>query len=269
MSEFETQVQDVAANETTSEETVAMTAEQESDFENAFDGKEDVEAAEEPKAEESVKEEPTKEEPTKISVGDREYTPQDVEGLLNRVTELQGAANTIPPERTLIERLAAQSGMDVDAFVEQAESVIMDGKIAAREQQLLEQGLNADMARHVAETEVKNAVNENMLKASQAKTTSAQSRQEALKEKFDRDLKDFYERYPDVKEPPDEVLDEIAKTGCTPVVAYQNHLIREKDKEIAALRQEHKNKEQSMGSVKGGKPQAQDDFLTGFDSALE
>lgn len=243
-----------------------MSETEEEEFESAFneDGPEpqaeETPAEENPAGDEPAKGDSAKEEP-KIAVGGREYTAEDIAGILDRVTELQGAVNTPPPERALIEKLAAQAGMRVDEFVENAETAILEGATAARAQQLEAQGIEPEMARHIAELEVKAKANENMRAAMENRSTTAQTAQQEAKARFDAQVAEFDRMFPDVKEPPDEVFEEMRRTGASPIVAYQNYLLRQREAELNALRQEQKNKEKSTGSARGNQAEPEDPFL--------
>ena len=129
------------------------------EFVSAFDGTEEIGGEEElEKESETEKEEAavkpegerTAEKAT-LEIGGREYTASDVEGLLSRITELQAAVNTVSPEREFVERLAAQAGMDVEAFLQDGGRMLAERQIQARTAQLVDQGLEESMARHVAE----------------------------------------------------------------------------------------------------------------------
>lgn len=202
----------------------------------------------------------------KLEIGGREYTAADVEGLLSRITELQAAANTVSPEREFVERMAAQAGMDVETFLQDGGRMLAERQIEARMAQLMGQGLEESMARHVAELEVERDAQANAENVRKSLGAQAQEAQNAAEAKIRANVEEFARMYPDVKEFPDEVIKDIEQTGATPVVAYQKYLLREKEKELAALRQAEKNRKQTTGSVKGTPKGAEDAFLLGFDS---
>lgn len=275
------------AEETTAVETDGVVSEEtaqewnDEEFVSAFDeteaGEPSEESPEESKETNSdVKPESEKEESAEktepegnLTVGGREYTAADVEGLLSRITELQAAANTVSPEREFVERLAAQAGMDVEAFLQDGGRMLAERQVQARTAQLVDQGLEESMARHVAELEVeRDSVKkaESMRKNSE---TQAQEAQSAAEAQIRANVEEFARMYPDVKELPDEVIKDIEQTGATPVVAYQKYLLHEKEKELAAVRQAAKNRKQTTGSVKGTPKGAEDAFLSGFDSEFD
>lgn len=244
------------------------------EFVSAFDGTEETGGEEElEKESETEKEEAavkpegerTAEKAT-LEIGGREYTASDVEGLLSRITELQAAVNTVSPEREFVERLAAQSGMDVEAFLQDGGRMLAERQIEARTAQLVDQGLEESMARHVAELEVERDAQANADNMRKSLGAQAQEAQNAAEEQIRANVEEFARMYPDVKELPDEVIKDIEQTGATPVVAYQKYLLHEKEKELAAARQAEKNRKQTTGSVKGTPKGAEDAFLSGFDS---
>lgn len=202
----------------------------------------------------------------KLEIGGREYTASDVEGLLSRITELQAAANAVSPEREFVERMAAQAGMDAETFLKDGERLLAERQIQARTAQLMDQGLEENMARHVAELETERGAAKNAESARKTTETQAQDAQVRAEAQMRANVEEFARMFPDVKEIPDEVVADIEKTGATPVVAYQKYLLAQKEKELAGIRQAEKNRKQTTGSVKGTPKGAEDPFAAGFDS---
>lgn len=235
------------------------------DFEDAFDGTEPEEekaAAETAPTVDEAEAEPKSE--GRITVGGREYAAADVEGLLSRLTELQAQANTVPPERAFLERIAALSGMDVDAFMKDGEKMLLDHQAQARTAQLMEQGLSEEMAKHVAQLEAEREAAKNAETVRGKAEAVMQAERTQSEAQMRANVEEFARMFPDVKEIPDEVIAEIERTGQTPVIAYQNYLLTQKEKELAALRQTEKNRRNTTGSVKGTPKGAEDSFLVGL-----
>lgn len=235
-----------------------------SGFDGAEESTEEETAEDEPapeKEESQSREEPGK---ARLEVGGREYTASDVEGLLSRITELQATVNTVSPERDFVERMAAQAGMDVDAFLQDGGRMLAERQIQARTVQLMDQGMEESMARHVAELETEREAANNAENVRKSMESRAQDVQRQTEAQIRANVEEFARKFPDVKELPDEVVKEVEKTGATPVVAYQNYLLEQKEKELAALRQAEKNKKQTTGSVKGTPKGAEDPFLAGL-----
>ena len=233
------------------------------DFEGAFDGTEPEETGEAEAEAADAREAETNPE-GKIAVGGREYAAADVEGLLSRLTELQAQVNTVPPERAFLERIAALSGMDVDAFMKDGEKMLIDHQAQARTAQLMEQGLPEEMARHVAQLEAEREAAKNAETVRGKAEAVMQAERTQSEAQMRANVEEFARMFPDVREIPEEVIAEIERTGETPVVAYQNYLLGQKEKELAALRQAEKNKRSTTGSVKGTPKGAEDSFLVGL-----
>lgn len=265
----ETAVVSDAAEETAHESTEELSREQAAEFEKAFDddetsGETDEETLAQPEAEKRLEvnkeaegdPRPQAEETSGIVIDGKRFTENEIRGLL----EMARRAQEAPPERTLIERLAMQAGMSPDDFMQNAENMIVENKIAARVEQLLEQGLSEDMARHVAQVEQKLAAGQ-VQQAISAQERKRQSEESAGEERIRAQIREFNEQYPDVGMPPDEVFEDIRKTGVSPVVAYQRYLLGKKEAELAKLRQEQKNRENTPGSVRGRGVEVEDPFL--------
>ncbi len=83
------------------------------------------------------------------------------------------------------------------------------------------------------------------------------------KQEMEVALAEFLEMYPDVREFPAEVLEEISRTGYTPLKAYQKYLLEQKEAELKELKQLQKNRLMSPGSVRGQGGNT-DAFITEF-----
>lgn len=254
-----------AVEETAHESTEELSEVQADEFEKAFDEDETNEETDNnPEAQTSVEvkkedkrdKQPQVEETPGIVIDGKRFTEGEIRSLL----ETANRANEAPPERMLIERLAMQAGMTPDDFIQNAENMIVENKIAARMEQLLEQGLGEDMARHVAGIEQKLAM-EQARQAVNAQQMKRQNEESVQEEQMRAQIREFNEQYPDVGMPPDEVFEDIKKTGATPVVAYQRYLLSKKEAELAKLKQEQKNRENTPGSVRGRGVEVEDPFL--------
>lgn len=183
----------------------------------------------------------------KILIGDTEMTPEEIEQIFDRV---QSA-----PERTVVQKLAEQCGMTPEEFMAQADDIFSASRLSAREQQLLAQDYDPGMARHIAQLEVENARYKNRPEEAE------RMRQKKTEEQIRKNVQEFGAAFPDVYEIPPEVYEDVAKTGATPVVAYQRYLIAERDRELARMKQEQKNRENTPGSVRGRGVEVEDPFL--------
>ena len=199
-----------AAEETAHESTEELSEVQADEFEKAFDEDETNEETDNnPEAQTSVEvkkedkrdKQPKAEETPGIVIDGKRFTEGEIRSLL----ETANRANEAPPERMLIERLAMQAGMTPDDFIQNAENMIVENKIAARMEQLLEQGLSEDMARHVAGIEQKLAM-EQARQAVNAQQMKRQNEESVQEEQMRAQIREFNEQYPDVGMPPDEVF---------------------------------------------------------------
>ena len=197
------------------EETAAMDAKSAADFEAGFaDEEERIDTLDETQAEETQAEETEEPKKTveaadvpKIKVDGRTYTSDDVKALLERQPEFPDT----------LKALAHRAGMSVQEYLQAVEDASEKQKMDARISQLLEQGMEEGLAQHVADVERQN---ERLIAEQQRGNEREQSRAE-----FQRHIEEFDRLYPDVKELPPEVIEDITKTGATPVAAYQRYLI--------------------------------------------
>lgn len=240
-----------------SEETAAMDAIALSDFEAGFadegetgeeeiGGEETIDTPDEKPAEETQAEEKEDADSAALDVDGKKYTSEDVKALLERQPEF--------PET--LKALAHRAGMSVQEYLQAVEDASEKQKMDARISQLLEQGMEESLAQYVADVERQNE----RLRAEQ----KAGSEREKSRAEFQKHIEEFDRLYPDVKELPPEVTDDITKTGATPVAAYQRYLIRKQEKELKMLRQEKKNRETTPGNVNGRSDVVTDPFLLEF-----
>lgn len=240
------------AEETPETQAAEMSEEECADFMEAFEeADEQPEETDEPEDadegwEEAQEAGETQETP-KILIGDTEMTPQEIEQILDRA---QSA-----PERSVVQKLAEQCGMTTEEFLARADDLFDESRISARERQLLAQEYDPGMARHIAQLEVENA----RYKNTPGEMDRAQ--QKKMEEQVRKNVQEFSAMFPDVYEIPPEVYEDVAKTGATPVVAYQRYLISQKDRELARMRQEQKNRESTPGSVRTRGMEVEDPFL--------
>lgn len=240
-------------NITQPEETAAVDASVEADFEAGF--ADDGELPEAKTVEETPEEEndnvadtPDAMEPeeTALEVDGKKFTPDDIKTLLNRQPELP---------KSLVE-LARNAGMTPEQYLQAIEDGAVKQKTEARVAQLMEQGVEESIARHLAEVEQEN---ERYKQETARGNAEKQSHAE-----FQKHIEEFDRLYPDVKELPQEVIDDITKTGVTPVTAYQRYLLSKQETELKTLRQEKKNRESTPGKAKGQAETMNDPFLAEF-----
>jgi hypothetical protein len=237
------------SGEETGEET-ALEADQEAEGEESETG--EAEEAETEEEEATGEEEKTEEKPQKIVVDGREYTQEEIAQIVSQ-----------PPRRYgVLEQLAKDAGKSVDEYLADVEARYEESQIESRTAQLVGQGMEEGLAKHFAETEVENArlkAGAERTQQAEAKRKETQSRTEA---RMEAEIAEFDRIYPDVREIPPEVFDEISKTGHSPVVAYQNYLLQKQEVELKTLKQDKKNRETTPGAAKGTSKGQPDPFLT-------
>lgn len=162
--------------------------------------------------------------------------------------ELEKHTPAPSPERQMLEQIASQAGIGFDELMRQMEGSLDEAKSGLRAEQLMEQGYEPGMARHIAQIELENA---------KFKNGKAGSREEA---RIFEGIAEFEAMYPEVEDLPPSVVREI-RAGATPVAAYQKYLLDERERELQALRQEKKNREKSPGSIRGMSVEAEDPFI--------
>lgn len=233
-----------------------MTAGQEADFEAEFEGKAQVADTEMKKeaqkddadisGEDIEKELTQKDVPTQgisVSVDGTEYT-------FSR-EELEDYKPSATHEQEVIEKAAREAGVELDVILRGIEGSLDETKRAKREEQLVEQGYDADMAQHISYIERENAQFKNG--RMDTKTGEEQMIRAGIGE--------FEAMYPEVEALPSAVVRDI-RAGATPAAAYGRYLLAERECEIDELRKEKKNREAAAGSVRSAGAAVEDPFIT-------
>lgn len=159
----------------------------------------------------------------------------------------------------LLERKAKEANMPLEqyaAFIEQADK---QQEIDSYKQQLIDKGVDEDTASEIANIKFENG----SLKSTVDNLSQQTRAQEEQQAKVQRDIEEFARMFPDVQEFPPDVIQDI-NSGMNPVTAYLKFQNDVKDKELAALRQNAKNKEIDTGSVQTQKDTEQDPFVAGL-----
>lgn len=243
--------------ETSAEPSEEMTAEQEADFEAGFEGDAQAANAKEeqnaPKKAEDISAEEIEEaanDPKEQTDGPKSGVRVTIDGEAYTFSQedLENYAPAPSQERQMLEKLAEQAGIGYDELMRQMEGSLDEAKSELRAEQLMEQGYEPGMARHIAQIELENA---------KFKGGQPIGRAEA---KIFEGIAEFEAMYPDVDDIPPSVVREI-QAGATPVAAYQKYLLDERERELQGLRQEKKNRERSPGSIRGMGVEAEDPFI--------
>jgi hypothetical protein len=164
---------------------------------------------------------------------------------------------------TQLEAMAKASGMDTPAFLE-----------ALRVNVLVQQGHSRGEAAEIVKRENAEAQLAKV-NAERQKAQQEQSQQNQTKQRQEQDIQQFMKLHPgmDPKSIPASVWADV-RNGDTLVNAYNRYETQQLQAEnkrlqeaLNAEKQNNKNKEKAIGSVKSsGTSKNQDDFLTGFDS---
>lgn len=194
-------------------------------------------------------------EPVAFTVGGKEYrmTMEEMQAAAVRGVEAQAVyqerdALRDSPERQLVARLAAQSGISVEEYVKNVENQLQ----AAEINRMKEAGMPEEYARRMLELERKE------------KERAAAEAETRRKEEVNRDFREFVAAYPEVKRFPPEVVQAI-KGGQKPLEAYRAYESQQLKAEIAALKKNAENRGKVPGSLQGeGGGTETDPFLEGF-----
>jgi hypothetical protein len=163
-------------------------------------------------------------------------------------------------EMTFLKQMATQAGMpDTKAFIQKLQKDIEIQETQARAQQLVAEGMSAKHAQYTAELEMK-------AKQVVAPPTPPPDMTDALKTGF----QELFSEYPDAQqfktfgELPLEVQDAI-NAGKSPLVAYQRHLLAQKEAKQALDKHNQDVKSRDLGSMKTGQQiDTEDPFLAGL-----
>ena len=190
---------------------------------------------------------------------------------------LQAAENS--RERQLMQQLAQQSGQPYDQFLNSFGEQLRQSTIQVRAEQLMQSGvMDQATALRLAQAEIEKEELLNQRNAEQQQRNQAQQqilqKQQAEQQKkaqftneFAELLKenpDFQTKYPTFDMLPKAIQDAM-RNGSGIKSAYQQVRIEELQNEIAAYKQNEKNKTMSPGSATGIGAKEIDSFLLGFD----
>lgn len=214
--------------------------------------------------------EETDTEQTEETEQDKEATEEAAEEQAQEESKPEETARPTP-EQEFLEMMARESGMSVPEFIADTQRVLgeqrraeAERKIADRVEQLLDQGMDEDFARHVAELEA----NKERLDAEQQRMAEQQARQSIIEsvrsETMQRDFARFLQAHPDAakEQATEDVLADI-RAGMTPMEAYQRKEIAELRFKAEKAEKKELNKQTTPGSVKGGKVET-DPFMDAF-----
>lgn len=181
---------------------------------------------------------------------------------LNYDHALQAARST--PERKLLEDYAQLNGMSRQEYLRMLESQ-RDNALVTRELDRL-RGRYPDAPEELLNQLAKQGLETRRQEETQRIRREAQQQEARRRQPW----VEFFERYPDLKagELPQEIYRQV-EAGMSPTAAwldYQNGLLQ---RQLAAAKQNQKNRQLTIGSAKDqGEPVEGDLFLEGFDSVF-
>ena len=153
----------------------------------------------------------------------------------------------------LIERLAKESDMTPDEYVEYVERTEEQNKL----NELIEKGLSDEEAKEVLEAK---KIKQQMQLEKEQREKEQKAKEEA--DKRDKDNEEFIKAFPDVKEIPKEVLLNAEKSSLK--LAYTEYLLQQAKKEIEQLKVKEKTPVTSVTEHGSVTKEKKDDFLTGL-----
>lgn len=181
-----------------------------------------------------------------IEIDGKEYAIDDIKNMLKAEPDYPDA----------IKNLAKMANMSVTDYLAMVENAAIENQINSRVQQLINQDVSEDLAGYIAKIEQENE----KFKRSEQEAKERSARDRDVKAQIEA----FNRLYPDVRELPKEVIEDINKTGSSPVEAYQRYLLDSKERELKVLKQEKKNKMTTPGAVKGNGAVVTNPFLSEF-----
>lgn len=191
--------------------------------------------------------------------------------------QLDAARNS--REKQLLNQLAQQSGMPYDQFLNSFAGQIKQANVQVRAEKLMQTGaMDQATAMRLAQAEIEKeellkqrSVEQNQRNMQQQQFVQRQRAEQQRKEQFTREIADIVKEYPDFAktyptvESMPKVMQDAIFNGTSIKAAHQQVVIEQQRNEIAALKQNEKNKAMSPGSASGIGPKEVDSFLLGFD----
>lgn len=167
------------------------------------------------------------------------------------------------PEKLMLQRMAQQAGIPYDQFLGQFQSQMKQSAIQVRAEQLMQTGVmdqQTAMRLAQAELEKEELLNQRSVEQNQRNQQIQQfeqqqrARQQA-KEQFTREITelvkeypDFMKKYPTMESMP-QIMQDAMRKGTSIKAAHQQVVIEELRNEVAAYKQNEKNKTMSPGSA--------------------
>lgn len=191
-----------------------------------------------------------------------------------KLQEIEQLKNS--PEKQLLQRLAVQSGLPYEQFLDTFQQQIRQSTVQARASQLMQDGyMDEDTAMRLAAAELdkeelqnQRAVEEQQRQQFRQQLERQQQAEAQRWANFNREIGElvreypgFEKKYPTLESMP-QVMQDAILGGTSIKQAYQQVVIEELRNENAAYKQNQVNKGQSPGSAAGAGTQSSDVFLS-------
>lgn len=191
-----------------------------------------------------------------------------------KLQEIEQLKNS--PEKQLLQRLAVQSGLPYEQFLDTFQQQIRQSTVLARASQLMQDGyMDEDTAMRLAAAELdkeelqnQRAVEEQQRQQFRQQLERQQQAEAQRWANFNREIGElvreypgFEKKYPTLESMP-QVMQDAILGGTSIKQAYQQVVIEELRNENAAYKQNQVNKGQSPGSAAGAGTQSSDVFLS-------
>ena len=169
------------------------------------------------------------------------------------------------PERLMLQRMAQQSGIPYDQFLTQFQNQMKQSAVQVRAEQLMQTGvMDQQTAMRLAQAELEKeellnqrSVEQNQRNQQRQQFEQQQRARQQAKEQFTREIAelvkeypDFMKKYPTMESMP-QIMQDAMRNGTSIKAAHQQVVIEEMRNEIAAYKQNEKNKAMSPGSASG------------------
>lgn len=167
-----------------------------------------------------------------------------------------------------IKELAKENGMTPEEYIKSAREFNKQQEIQ-QEQEELNEMINNGVPEHIAKKVIETNKTAKELKAEQLRIAK-EKEEKQVEEKKQAEITEFLEKFPNVKvdEIPKEVLENAKKTNLK--IAYTEHLLDLREKELQAIKQEKEIKSKSpvkgVTTHGGVVKEKTDPFVDGFDS---
>lgn len=198
------------------------------------------------------------EEEQKVVVAGKEVPLSEALRLAGESVRLRESQGQLDPILKTLGDFATANGMSQEQMLgwmrKNQQSIAVSNKLAELQAKYPEapENLLTEMAKTMAEKEI-----------NEANARAMENEQRIAKERNEPWVR-FFQQYPmEVKDIPKEVFESIGK-GLSPIEAYQEYKIKQLEMESTATKQNLKNKEKALGSMRGEGEAPIDPFLEGL-----